>query len=216
MRTRIKICGITRPADAAAAARLGADAIGLVFCETSPRRVTPGRAVEIVAALPPFVTVVGLFVDAPADAVRAVLETVRIDLLQFHGAETPQTCLAFGRPYIKAIRVGAGTDVRREAAAYHEASGLLLDTHRPGVPGGTGECFDWNVVPAELGPPVILAGGLTPENVMEAISAVHPYAVDVSSGVESSRGIKDAGRMAAFFAAVRAGDDMHRESEGAR
>lgn len=207
MRTRVKICGITRGEDAAAAARLGADAIGLVFCETSPRWVSAERAADIVEQLPPFVATVGLFVDAAEEAIRSVLEAARIDLLQFHGDESPEQCGVFKRPYVKAIRVRPGEDLRRRAETYADASALLLDSYRAGVPGGTGERFDWTTVPRELDCPLILAGGLTPENVPEAIATVRPYAVDVSSGVEAAKGVKDAASMAAFFAAVRTADN---------
>lgn len=206
MRTRVKICGLTRPEDAAAAVRLGADAVGLVFYERSPRRVSPARAAEIVAELPPFVAAVGLFVDASQEVIRATLDRVRIDVLQFHGDEGPHECAAFGLPYVKAIRVRAADNLRGRAEAYAGAGALLFDTYRAGVPGGTGERFDWSALPAGLGRPVILAGGLAPENVAEAVSTVRPYAVDVSGGVESAEGIKDAERMAAFFAAVRTAD----------
>jgi phosphoribosylanthranilate isomerase len=199
MRTRVKICGITRIEDALAVAAAGADAIGLVFAEKSPRRVTPAQAKAIVAALPPFVTVVGLFVDAPAEHIREVLGQVPLDLLQFHGRETPENCRQFGRPYIKAIRMAPDVDLRAEARRYPDAAGLLLDSYHPQMEGGTGKTFDWARVPADLGKPVVLAGGLNPGNVARAIAAVKPYAVDVSSGVESSKGIKDAAKVAAFI-----------------
>ena len=206
MRTRIKICGFTRPDDAREAARLGVDAIGLVFYAPSPRAVEVTQARAIVAALPPFVTSVGLFVDAPADEVRAVLEAVPLDLLQFHGDEPPAYCAQFGRPWLKAIRMREGVDLYREAERYREAAGLLLDAYRPGTPGGTGEAFEWERVPRDLDLPVVLAGGLDPDNVAQAIATVRPWAVDLSGGVESAKGIKDAARMAALVAAVRAAD----------
>lgn len=199
MRTRVKICGITRVEDAVAAAAAGADAIGLVFEAKSPRCVTPAQARAIAAALPPFITVVGLFVDAPAARIREVLGQVPLDLLQFHGSETPEDCRAHGRPYIKAIRMAPQVDVAAEARPYADAAGLLLDTFSTQATGGTGETFDWARVPKRLDRPVILAGGLTPENVAQAIASVRPYAVDVSSGVESSKGIKDAAKIAAFI-----------------
>ncbi len=202
MPTRIKICGITRVEDGLAAARLGADAIGLVFYAPSPRAVDAVRAAEICAALPPFVTSVGLFVDPGEDEVRAVLARVPLDLLQFHGDESPEFCRQFGRPYIKAIRMRDDIDLFAERARYAEARGLLLDTYRPGVPGGTGEAFNWDRIPAELAGQIVLAGGLEPANVAAAVAQVRPYAVDVSGGVEASKGIKDAAKMAAFCNSV--------------
>lgn len=205
-RTRVKICGLTRPGDAATALALGADALGMVFYLRSPRGVDIPRAQEITAGLSPFVTVVGLFVDAPPEAVRAVLQAVRIDLLQFHGDEAPEYCAGFDRPYIKALRMREGLDLRQAMRDYRQALGLLLDSHRPGVAGGSGETFDWGRVPPDPPLPVILAGGLNPDNVGEAIRRVRPYAVDVSSGVESAPGIKDPDRLARFFEAVRRAD----------
>jgi phosphoribosylanthranilate isomerase len=198
MRTRVKICGITRAEDARTAAAAGADAIGLVFAE-SPRRVTVDEARAIVIALPPFIKVVGLFVDAPAEAVAAVLGRVPLDLLQFHGRETPEDCRQFGRPYIKTIHIREDVDVAGTARRYPDAAGILFDAFHPQLAGGSGTRFDWTRVPRDLDRPVILAGGLTPENVAEAVRTVRPYAVDVSSGVESSKGIKDAARIAAFI-----------------
>ncbi|MCC6206647.1 MAG: phosphoribosylanthranilate isomerase [Gammaproteobacteria bacterium] len=206
MRTRVKICGITRTEDAAAASTLGADAIGLVFYEHSPRRVEITRAADIASGLPLFVQTVGLFVDAAAAEIESVLGRVRIDILQFHGDESPADCRRFGLPYIKAIRMRPGADVRVEAGRYHDARALLLDTYRPGVAGGTGTTFPWSEIPAHPGAPILLAGGLTPENVQDAIRSVRPYGVDVSGGVEAAQGIKDAARMAAFFEAVRRAD----------
>jgi phosphoribosylanthranilate isomerase len=199
MRTRVKICGITRPQDALAAAEAGADAIGLVFAESSPRCVSVAQARAVCAALPPFITVVGLFVDTPPARVREVLGQVPLDLLQFHGRETPEECRQYGRPYLKAIRMAPGVDLAAEIRRYVDAAGVLLDTFSPQAAGGTGESFDWTRVPRCLSKPVVLAGGLTPENVAAAIRAVQPYAVDVSSGVEKSRGIKDAAKIAAFI-----------------
>lgn len=198
MRTRIKICGITRIEDALSAAAAGADAIGLVFAD-SPRRVSIEQARAVCVALPPFITSVGLFVDAPESRVREVLGQVPLDLLQFHGRETPEDCRRYGRPYIRAIRMQDGVDLRAEAQRFREAAGLLLDSYQPHKAGGTGESFDWARVPPDLGKPVILAGGLTPENVARAIAVVRPYAVDVSSGVEQDKGIKDAAKIAAFI-----------------
>lgn len=201
-RTRVKICGITRPEDGAAAARLGADAIGLVFYPPSPRAVGIERAAEIVQALPPFVTAVALFVNASPQDIRDVLARVPVGVLQFHGDESPEDCAGFGRPYIKAVSMRDGVNVRRFAREYASAQALLLDTYREGVPGGTGARFEWSRVPADVDRPVILAGGLNHENVVPAIRQVHPYAVDVSGGVESGRGIKDARRIRAFMREV--------------
>lgn len=199
MRTRVKICGITRVEDALAAAANGADAIGMVFAESSPRCVSVDQARSVIAVLPPFLTVVGLFVNAPTAHIREVLGQIPLDLLQFHGSENPEDCQQFGRPYIKAVHMVPGVDLAAEARRYTRASGLLLDAYDPQLAGGTGAVFDWARVPPNLGKPVILAGGLTPENVARAIQAAHPYAVDVSSGVEQSKGIKDAAKIAAFI-----------------
>jgi len=201
-RVRIKICGITRVDDALAAARLGVDAIGLVFYAGSPRAVTPAQAAAIVRALPPLVTTVGLFVDADEAEVMTVLQQVPIDLLQFHGHEDPEYCDVFPRPYIKALRMKTGLDVVAEADRYHGARGLLLDTYQAEVAGGTGRVFDWTTVPAGLKRPIILAGGLTADNVAAGISRLKPWAVDVSGGVEAAPGIKDSNRMGAFVTAV--------------
>lgn len=206
IRTRVKICGITRPEDALAAARAGADAIGLVFYPPSPRAVTRERAREIVQVLPPFVSVVGLFVNAQPAEVRAALAALPIDLLQFHGDEAPEECRIYGRPYIKAVAMAPGIDLQAVARRYVDAAGLLLDTHREGVRGGTGEAFDWSQIPPGLDRPIILAGGLTLENVAAAVQRVRPYAVDVSSGVEVSKGIKDAARIEAFIRGVNSVD----------
>lgn len=204
MRTRIKICGFTRPDDARQAAALGVDAIGLVFYAPSPRAVDIACAQAIVEALPPFVSTVGLFVDESAEQVRRVMEQVPLGLLQFHGDESPDYCAQFGRPWLKAIRMREGVGLAREAERHRGAAGLLLDAYRPGTPGGTGESFEWSRVPRNLNLPIVLAGGLTPANVGEAIAAVHPFAVDLSGGVESAKGIKDVVKMAALVAAVRA------------
>ncbi len=202
MRTRVKICGITRAEDALTAARLGADAIGLVFYPPSPRAVTAAQAAEVVRDLPPFVSRVGLFVNATREAIAEAIAAAQLDLLQFHGEESPAACQGHGRPWIKALRMAPEMDVAAEMARYREAQGILLDAWRPGVPGGTGETFDWSRIPAERPRPLILAGGLAPENVAEAIRRVRPWAVDVSGGVERTRGIKDAGRMASFIREV--------------
>lgn len=199
MRTRVKICGITRVEDALAAARAGADAIGLVFSEQSPRRVSLDQAAAIVRALPPFVSVVGLFVDAERGRIDEVLRRVALDLLQFHGTESPEQCRFYHRPYIKAISMKPDVNVPALEALYTDAAGLLLDNDHPTLAGGSGAYFDWTRVPRDLTKPVILAGGLTPANVAGAIRVVHPYAVDVSSGVEQSKGIKDAAKMIEFI-----------------
>jgi phosphoribosylanthranilate isomerase len=197
--TRVKICGITRTEDALAAARQGAHAIGLVFYGRSPRHVGIAQAAQLAAALPPFITAVGLFVDAEPAFVREVLAAVPLGLLQFHGDESPEYCAQFNRPYIKAIRVKAGVDLLQCAARFSTAGALLLDAYVAGVPGGTGATFDWGLIPRQLPLPVILSGGLDAENVAAAIEQVRPYAVDVSSGVEAARGIKDAAKIAAFI-----------------
>ncbi|HEY5683038.1 MAG TPA: phosphoribosylanthranilate isomerase [Sulfuricaulis sp.] len=203
MRTRVKICGITRLEDAIAAAEAGADAIGLVFEPKSPRSVKPEQALIITRALPPFVTVVGLFVNAASDTVKTILKRVPLDLLQFHGDETPEQCRRYPRPYIKTIHMRDDVNLHDHARRYADAEGLLLDTAVANVAGGSGQVFDWNRVPSGLDKPVILAGGLTPENVAEAVHTVRPFAVDVSSGVEQSKGIKDAKKISAFIEAVR-------------
>jgi phosphoribosylanthranilate isomerase len=205
-RTRIKICGFTQPEEAYAAARLGVDAIGLVFYAPSPRAVDIPQAQAIVQALPPFVTTVGLFVDAEPTAVSRVQDAVALDILQFHGDEPPDYCAAFGRPYLKAIRMREGVDLAQAADDYRQAEALLLDAYEPGTPGGTGERFEWTRIPEELAPSIVLAGGLDAHNVIEAITSVRPYAVDVSGGVEASKGRKDFQKMAAFVAAVQAAD----------
>jgi phosphoribosylanthranilate isomerase len=207
MPTRIKFCGITRREDALAAAQLGVDAIGFVFHRKSPRYVDPGRAAAIVRELPAFVTTVGLFVDPSAAEVQAVLAAAPLDLLQFHGAEPPEFCAGFGRPWIKALAVAPGVDLLQSAANYAGSRGLLLDAFVPGMHGGTGTKADWSAIPQSLPLPVILAGGLTPANVGEAIRAVRPWAVDVSSGVEREKGVKDHEKMVAFIRGVRDADD---------
>src|SRR5688572_26750004 len=194
--TAIKICGITHKEDALVAARCGANAIGLVFYAKSPRYVTAVQAAELMRALPPFVMSVGLFVDATSREVMDALASVRLDLLQFHGDETPDYCHQIfrqsGVPYIKALRVRPGVDLLQYAHDYREAKALLLDAYVEGIHGGTGTAFDWALIPKNLPLPVVLSGGLTPENVTAAVKAARPWAVDVSSGVESSKGVKDA------------------------
>ena len=202
MRTRVKICGITRVEDALAAIELGADAIGLVFYESSPRHVQLHQAAKIVAALPPFVSVVGLFVDATAEQIREVLTHVRLDVLQFHGDESAEFCRQFNTPYLKAVRVRLETNLVQYATDYADARALLLDAFAEGIPGGTGHSFDWSLIPKGLTRPIILAGGLNAGNVTEAIRQVRPYAVDVSGGVEREKGIKDADKIAAFIRGV--------------
>ena len=199
---RSKICGITRIEDALIAAEAGADAIGLVFYAKSPRAVSIQQARDIVAALPAFVTTVGLFVNASREELNDVLAGVALDLLQFHGDESPAECESYQRPYIKALRVKPGDDIAQLAAPYAKARGILLDTYVPGIPGGTGAAFDWSLVPRDLPQPVILAGGLSADNVQVAIEQVRPYAVDVSGGVEADKGIKDAAKIRAFMQAI--------------
>ena len=199
MRTRVKICGFTQPADALAAANLGVDAIGLVFYPPSPRNVSIAQAAEIVKSLPAFVTVVALFVDAEADWIREVLRNINVDCLQFHGNESPQDCRRYAKPYIKAIRMKSDTSLTDIQQHYADAAGLLLDAYHPGVQGGTGSSFDWEMIPQNCTLPIILAGGLSTDNAALAVQQVRPYALDVSSGVEAEKGIKDVAKMAAFI-----------------
>ena len=203
MRTRIKICGITRVEDARIAVDLGADAIGLVFYAPSPRSVDLAQARAIIAAIPPFVSAVGLFVDPTRDQVETVLRGCSLGLLQFHGNEAPDFCCAFGLPYIKAARVRTDADLVQYLSSYRAAQGWLLDAYHDRLYGGTGESFDWKLIPRNLARPVILSGGLTPDNVRAAVRQVRPWAVDVSSGVEAAKGIKDAAKIAAFIAGVK-------------
>ena len=205
MRTRVKICGITRPADGVAAAQAGADAIGLVFYPKSPRYLSAERAIEIRDALPPFVQTVALFVNADAAQVAQVLGRVKPALLQFHGDETPEFCAQFGAPFVKACRIRPGVDASQYLQPFSRAAAWLVDSFVPEY-GGVGESFDWSLVPRGLGRPLILSGGLDQKNVARAIQAVQPWGVDVSSGVESAKGIKDAAKMAAFVAEVRNAD----------
>ena len=202
MRTRAKICGITRLEDALVAVEHGADAIGLVFYKPSPRYVSIEQAAAISAALPPFVSVVALFVDPTQAEVNAVLSRVRIDVLQFHGEESEVECAQYSLPYLKVIRIKTDTNLVQYAQAYSTAKALLLDTYSEHAVGGTGQVFDWSLIPNNLPVPIILAGGLTPENVNEAVKQVKPYAVDVSGGVETSKGIKNSVKIAAFMAAI--------------
>jgi len=201
--TRIKICGITREQDMQAVVNGGADALGLVFFKKSPRHVSLQQAAQIVRAVPPFVTVVGLFVNPSVEYVREVLAQVSLDVLQFHGEESPEFCAQFSKPYLKAVRVKVGVDLIQYATRYAGAQGLLLDAYIEGTHGGTGESFDWALIPYDLPLPVILSGGLHAGNVAAAIKQVRPYAVDVSSGVEAAKGIKDAAKVAAFIKEVK-------------
>lgn len=202
MRTRVKICGITRVEDALEAVKQGADAIGFVFYPNSPRNISPERATEIISKIPAFVSVVGLFVDADPVFVEHVLSITHLDLLQFHGDESPAGCRQYSHPYIKAIRVESDTNLVQYAVDFSDAKALLLDAFAEGVPGGTGLVFDWSLIPQSLALPIILAGGLNADNVGLAIQKVHPYAVDVSGGVEASKGIKDVAKIAAFMRGV--------------
>jgi phosphoribosylanthranilate isomerase len=207
-RTRIKICGITREEDLAAAVAAGADALGFVFFAPSPRYVTLERAAQLIVRVPAFVTKVGLFVNETAQTVHTVLAQVPLDLLQFHGDEDAAYCCQFGKPWIKAARVKPGFDLLEYASAFAAApgvAGLLLDAHVEGY-GGGGKPFDWSLIPQSLPLPVILSGGLHPGNVADAVRAVRPWAVDVSSGVEADRGIKDAQKITEFIAGVRDAD----------
>lgn len=206
--TRIKICGITRPEDARSAVNCGADAIGLVFYAKSPRAVSVEQAREIAASVPPFVTLVSLFVNAEPETVVDVVEQLPIGLIQFHGDESASYCRQFGRPWIKALRVRQEMDVASECGDYQGASGILLDAWQDGVPGGTGKTFDWTLASQELPLPMVLAGGLNDANVGDAIQSLRPWAVDVSGGVEVSPGIKDPGKIERFIAAVRAADQQ--------
>ena len=206
MSTAVKICGVTREEDARAAARCGAHAIGLVFYRPSPRYVEPHVAAAIVRALPPFVTPVGLFVDAEANEIQSIASEVGLQVLQFHGSETPRFCLQFDMPFLKAVRVRPGVDLLQYARDFHGAKALLLDAFQEALHGGTGATFDWALIPPSLPLPIVLSGGLTPHNVGEAVRRVKPAAVDVSSGVEASKGIKDPAKIAAFISGVRNAD----------
>ncbi|MCP4596323.1 phosphoribosylanthranilate isomerase [Neptuniibacter sp.] len=198
-RTRVKICGITRLEDALVAIESGADALGFVFYEPSPRYISPEDAADIIQQLPAFVTTTALFVNETAGNVDRIVQETRIDLLQFHGDEEPGFCNRFERPYIKALRMKPELDLQVEADRYSSAQAILLDAYRPGVPGGTGEVFDWDRIPQQHPAPLILAGGLTADNIANAVSTVTPYAVDVSGGVEQSKGIKDADKVKKFI-----------------
>ncbi len=201
-RVRTKICGITRVEDARAAIDAGADALGFVFYQASPRYIAPRPAQEIISQLAPFPAKVGLFVDPDREIVSAVLKTANLDIIQFHGDEEPGFCRSFDRPYIKAVRMEHGVDLHEMCRHYADAAALLLDSYSETVHGGTGTCFDWSLIPAELSKPIILAGGLTVANVGRAVAACKPYAVDVSSGVELDKGIKDKAEIIAFIREV--------------
>lgn len=206
MATAVKICGITRVEDALMAAQAGAHAVGVIFHASSPRCVSREVARQVVDALPPFVTPVALFVNPTAEEVRQVAAQVRPQLLQFHGEEEPDFCAQFGLPYVKVVRVRPGVDLLQYARRYTGAKGLLLDAFVDGSHGGTGTAFDWDLIPARFPMPLILAGGLDPDNVGDAVRRVRPWAVDVSSGVEAAKGIKDAAKVAAFIRGVRNAD----------
>ncbi|MDE2366432.1 MAG: phosphoribosylanthranilate isomerase [Betaproteobacteria bacterium] len=208
MTVRVKICGITRVEDALAAVHHGASAIGFVFWRQSARYVTPEKAREIVAVLPPFITAVGVYVDPDPAWVEETSSVAGLNLLQFHGNEPEDFCRQFFLPYIKAVRVRAGIDLLQYATRYGGARGLLADTYVEGEPGGTGSAFDWNLIPRDLPLPLILSGGLRPDNVLEAIRRIRPWAVDVSSGVETAKGIKDAEKIAVFMQGVRASENL--------
>lgn len=206
-RTRVKICGITRPEDGMAAAYAGTDAIGLVFYEKSPRYVRIKQAEAICAVLPPFVTTVALFVDASERQVQTVLKALPINLLQFHGSESAQDCGRYGIPWLKAIAMQPESNPVETMQAYPDASGFLLDAWQPDTFGGGGLSFDWDQMPAPDKHPLVLAGGLTPENVEQAVQQTRPFAVDVSSGVEISKGIKSTQKIEAFIRGVERGDE---------
>lgn len=206
MRTRIKLCGMTRLDDVRAADRLGADAIGLVFYPPSPRAVSVLRAAELARAASGFCTRVALFVDPSEREVAAVLSAVPIDVLQFHGDETPEFCASFGRPWIKALRVRDDADIEPALERHADAASLLLDAYKPGVPGGTGEQFNWDLIPERWRSRILLAGGLTPANVFDAVRRVRPWGVDVSGGIEAARGVKSLDKMTEFVRQVALAD----------
>ncbi len=209
LHTRTKICGITHLADALFAIECGADALGFVFYPPSQRCVSIDQAKQIVEQLPPFVTIVGLFVDENAAQIEQTIKQVKIDLLQFHGNEQESFCQQFSRPYIKAIRIKSALDIRNACKEYHHAKSILLDTYVKGIPGGTGEVFNWQLIPKTISKPIILAGGLTPQNIQGAIKITHPFAVDVSGGVErderdgkEKKGLKDHQKIKTFISNV--------------
>lgn len=203
---RVKICGITNPQDAVTAAEAGADAIGIVFYPPSPRNVSDlGLAKEIAQSAGPFVNVIGLVVDSEASFIERLLAEVPLNMLQFHGNETEQQCSLFSMPYIKALRMKPGLNVEQSMRDYEQSRGILLDTYVKGVPGGTGESFNWNLVPNAPSKPVVLAGGLTPENVADAVRTARPYGVDVSGGVEREPGLKDPQKIKDFIVNAKSG-----------
>ena len=208
MSTRVKICGITRIEDALTAIRLGANAIGFIFWDKSARYIDPKEARKIVMALPPFVTVVGVYVNPSSEWVEETCSITGLNLLQFHGDELPEFCSQFPLPYIKAVRIRSGIDLLQYAAQYSSSNGLLLDSYVEGVPGGTGRTFEWSLIPENLSLPLIVSGGLDAKNVCEAIRKAKPWAVDVSSGVEITKGIKNADKIAAFMTGVRNGEKL--------
>ena len=208
MRTRTKICGFTRVDDAIAAAKLGVDAIGLVFYPPSPRNIDLGQAIEIVNALPAFITVVALFVDEKEERIKNILSQVSIDCIQFHGNEVAADCRIYNKSYIKAIRMKQGLDIMEISKDYQDASALLLDAYHPRIQGGSGSQFDWDLIPENNSLPIILAGGLDDRNAEQAVKKVSPYALDISSGVEITKGIKDVAKMAAFIEAIKEGDRL--------
>jgi phosphoribosylanthranilate isomerase len=205
-RTRIKFCGMTRPEDLALAAALGVDAVGLIFAPRSPRFLELPQARALRASLPPFVAPVALLMDADLTQVQAILHTVKPALLQFHGSEAPQDCGRWGVPYLKAVPMAIPEGATAYAARYPDAAGFVFDSHAAGEPGGSGRAFDWSALPRHLARPMLLAGGLTPDNVHDAVCAVRPWAVDVSSGIESAPGIKDPDKMRRFVDEVRRAD----------
>lgn len=200
--TRVKICGITNLEDGLQAAQAGADALGFVFYGPSPRNVEVDRAASIIAALPPFVTSVGLFVDAEPEFIEQVIKATGLDLLQFHGDESESQCAQYGVPYIKALRMRPDVDLARQCHTFASSRGILLDAYVPGKAGGTGQTFDWSQIPQQLDLPIVLAGGLDPSNVQTAIQTVRPWAVDVSGGVEQAKGKKDPALVSAFIEGV--------------
>jgi len=201
MRTRVKICGITRRQDAEFSVEMGADALGLVFYPPSPRAVTIAQAQEIISGLPPFISIVALFVDAKPEEVKACLTALPIGVLQFHGDESADYCEQFNHPYMKALRMREGLDLKAEVSRYASAAAILVDSYQPGVPGGTGQVFDWSLI-TDINMPLVLAGGLDAHNVAQAIEQVQPYAVDVSGGVEQAKGIKDNMKISDFMQEV--------------
>ena len=205
MRTRVKICGFTRPEEAVYAAHLGVDAIGLVFYPPSPRNVDIEQALAIINALPAFTTVVGLFVDEQEARIREILAKLPIDCLQFHGNESPEACRIYGKRYIKAVPMTQEVDMSSLALKYHDADGLLLDAYDPKAKGGTGHAFNWDLIPKNCALPIILAGGLDSSNAQKAIKTVKPYALDVSTGVEITKGVKDSQKIATFIEQVNIG-----------